>query len=141
MLERRGAKVVMTREGDTGPSMAERKRIWLDGNVDIAISVHNNSGGSPLSSLGTAVLYKYLANQPFAMCLARRMVQTGLPLFGVVGNFNFSLNGPTEYPNALIEGMFMSSLEEEEKLADASFRQQVAEKIVAGLEDYLRSCR
>lgn len=141
LLERRGAKVVMTREGDTGPSMAERKRIWLDGDVDIAISVHNNSGGSPLSSPGTAVLYKHLANQPFAMCLARRMVQTGLPLFGVVGNFNFSLNGPTEYPNALIEGMFMSSLEEEEKLADASFRQQVAEKIVAGLEDYLRSCR
>jgi len=141
LLEKRGAKVVMTRTGDTGPSMAQRKKTWLDGNVDIAISVHNNSGGSPLSSPGTAVLYKHQCNRALAMCLAQRMVQTGLPLFGVVGNFNFSLNGPTEYPNALIEGMFMSSLEEEELLADESFRQQVAEKIVAGLEDYLKSVR
>lgn len=69
------------------------------------------------------------------------MLQTGLPLFGLVQNFNFSLNGPTEYPNILIEGMFMSSLKEEELLADPDFRQRVAEKIVAGLEDYLRTAK
>lgn len=141
ILKAKGAKVVMTRDGDTGPSMADRKKTWLQGNVDIAISVHNNAGGSPLSSPGTAVLYKHQCNRPLALALAKRMVQTGLPLFGVVGNFNFSLNGPTEYPNALIEGMFMSSLIEEEKLADSDFRQQVAEKIVAGLEDYLKSLK
>lgn len=141
LLEKRGARVVLTRDGDTGPSMGERKRIWRDNNVDLAISVHNNSGGSPLSSPGTAVLYKHDFDRPLALCLTRRMVQTGLPLFGLVGNFNFSLNGPTECPNALIEGMFMSSLEEEEKLASPEFRQLVAEKIVAGIEDYLQEVK
>lgn len=139
LLEKKGAKVVLTREGDTGPSMAERKRIWRDGKVDLAVSVHNNSGGSALSSPGTAVLYKHLSNRPLAEAMLNRLLETGLPLFGLVQNFNFSLNGPTDCPNVLIEGMFMSSLAEEEKLADAEFRQLVAVKIVAAIEDYLKS--
>lgn len=141
LLEKKGAKVVLTRDGDTGPSMGERKRIWKDANVDLAISVHNNSGGSALSSPGTSVLYKHLSNRPLAEAVLARMLETGLPLFGLVGNFNFSLNGPTDYPNVLIEGMFMSSLAEEEKLADPDFRQLVAEKVVAAIEDYLKSAK
>lgn len=141
LLVKKGAKVVLTRDGDTGPSMAERKKIWLDGNVDIAISVHNNSGGSPLSSPGTAVLYKHLYDRPFAQAVLNRLLQTGLPLFGLVGNFNFSLNAPTEYPNVLIEGMFMSSLAEEELLADETFRARFAQKIVDGLVDYLNAAK
>lgn len=137
MLESKGAKVVMTRQGDTGPSMAERKRIWRDAKVDLAISVHNNSGGSALSSPGTAVLYKHLFCRPLAQAVTKRMLETGLPLFGIVQNFNFSLNGPTEFPEVLVEGMFMSSLEEEEKLADPAFRELVARKILAAIEDYL----
>lgn len=138
LLQKKGAKVVLTREGDTGPSMTERKQILREAGVDLSVSVHNNSGGSALSSPGTSVLYKHLFDRPFSECVLNRMLETGLPLFGLVGNFNFSLNGPTEYPNCLVEGMFMSSLAEEEKLADPGFRKLVAEKIVAAIEDYLR---
>ena len=141
LLQKKGAKVVLTRDSDTGPSMAERKKIWKDANVDLAISVHNNSGGGALSSPGTAVLYKHLSNRPLGQAVLKRLLETGLPLFGLVENFNFSLNGPTDYPNVLVEGMFMSSLAEEEKLADPKFRQLVAEKIVAAIEDYLRSAQ
>lgn len=138
ILQKSGAKVVLTRDADTGPSMAERKRILADAKVDLSVSVHNNAGGSALSSPGTAVLYKHLFDRPFSLAVCKRMVATGLPLFGLVGNFNFSLNGPTLYPNCLVEGMFMSSLAEEEKLADPNFRQKVAQAIVDGIEDYLR---
>ncbi len=141
ILEAKGAKVVMTRTGDTGPSMAERKRIWREAKVDMAVSVHNNSGGGALSSPGTAVLYKHLFCRPMAQAVTARLLETGLPLFGIVQNFNFSLNGPTEFPEVLVEGMFMSSLVEEEKLADPAFRRLVAQKIVAGIEDYLKSAR
>lgn len=138
ILESKGAKVVMTRTGDTGPSMGERKRIWREAKVDLAVSVHNNSGGGALASPGTAVLYKHLFCRPLAQAVTGWLLETGLPLFGIVQNFNFSLNGPTEFPEVLVEGMFMSSLREEELLADPEFRRKVAEKIVAGLEDYLR---
>lgn len=138
ILEAKGAKVVMTRTGDTGPSMAERKRIWRDAHVDLAVSVHNNSGCPALSSPGTAVLYKHLFCRPLAQAVTARLLETGLPLFGIVQNFNFSLNGPTEFPEVLVEGMFMSSLEEEERLADPAFRRQVAQKIAAAISDYLQ---
>lgn len=141
LIEKAGGTVVMTRTGDTGPSMTERKNIWREANVDLAVSVHNNSGGGALASPGTSTYYKHLFDRPLAKALVTRLVETGLPLYGLTGNFNFSLNSPTEFPNTLVEGMFMSSLEEEAKLADPAFRQLVAEKIFAGLNDYLAQAR
>ncbi|MCM1225374.1 MAG: N-acetylmuramoyl-L-alanine amidase, partial [Lachnospiraceae bacterium] len=132
---------VLTRDGDTGPSMAERKRIWKDAGVDLAISVHNNWTSDPFSAPGTSAYYKHLFDRPLAQALLGRMLETGLNLYGLTGNFNFSLNGPTDYPNALIEAMFMNSLQEEELLASPEFRQKVAEKIFAGLQDYLKAAK
>lgn len=140
LLHKRGARTVLTRDGDTGPSMSERKRIWREANVDLAVSVHNNAAGSYTVD-GTAILYKHSFDRELAQCVTRRMLQTGLKLFGIVGNFNFSLNAVTFCPNILVEGMFMSSPEDEERLADADFRQQVALRIVQGIEDYLKLCR
>ncbi len=137
MLQEAGATVTLTRSGDTGPSMTERKRILRDAGVDISVSVHNNAGGSPLSAPGTAALYKHSFDRAFALAVARRLVELDVNLFGLVGNFNFSLNGPTDYPNMLVEGLFMSSLEEENLLADPEFRTRMARAIFLGIEDYM----
>ena len=72
-----------------------------------------------------------------AATLLKRMLELGYENYGLTGNFNFSLNMPTEYPNALVECLFMSSLPDEELLADPDTHRKIAEKIVAGLEDYL----
>lgn len=139
LLENKGASVILTRSDDSALSMTERKRIWSDANVDISISVHNNAGGSALDSPGTSVYYKHLFCRPFAEVMCRSMLETGLPFYGLVGNFNFSLVGPTICPTCLVEGAFMSSLAEEEKLADPEFRQLMAKKIFEGLCNYLKS--
>lgn len=137
MLRAKGAKVVLTRDGDTGPSMTERKDIWREANVDIAISVHNNASGNPLKTMGTSCYYKHISNRALAAALHESILTLGVANFGLTGNFNFSLNAPTEYPNALVEALFMSSLPEEELLADPGYRRALAAKIVAGLEAYL----
>lgn len=138
ILRGMGARVVLTRDGDTGPSMTERKRIWREGGVDIAISVHNNASGNPLVPMGTSAYYKHIANRDLARDLHESMLSLGLANFGLTGNFNFSLNMPTEYPNALVEVLFMSSLPEEELLADPDYRTRLAEKVVDGLLNYLK---
>lgn len=137
ILRKMGAKVVLTRDGDTGPSMTERKRILREAGVDIAISVHNNASGNPLVPMGTSAYYKHLFDRPLAKALHDSMLGLGLKDFGLTGNFNFSLNGPTDYPNALVEALFMSSLPEEELLADPDYRTRVANRIVNGLIQYL----
>lgn len=141
ILENAGAKVVLTRDSDTGPSMTERKRIWKEANVDLAISIHNNASGNPLIPMGTSCYYKHISNRALASTLHQSMLSLGLANFGLTGNFNFSLNGPTEYPNALVEALFMSSLPEEEMLADENFRQKMAEKVVDGLKVYLEDVK
>ena len=75
------------------------------------------------------------------MSIARRLLELDVTFYGLVGNFNFSLNGPTDYPNMLVEGLFMSSLEEENLLADPEFRTRMARQIMLGLEDYMREAR
>lgn len=141
LLEAKGAKVVLSRDGDQGPTMGERKKIFKEAGVDLMISVHNNSGGSPLAEMGSCTAYKHVSDRALAVAMQKRLVELGHKNFGVIGNFNFSLNSPIEYPNVLLEVLFMSSLPEEEKLADAEYRKKIAKQVVLALEDYLNDVK
>lgn len=133
ILESKGATVILTRDEDEDVD----DRVVAAGNPDLLISIHNNSGGSPFAQLGTSSYYKHISNRDFAACILNRLLECGQNCFGLVGNFNFNLCKMTEYPCMLIEGLFMNSLAEEEKLLDPAFRKQFAQKAVAGVEDYL----
>ncbi|MCC8112611.1 MAG: N-acetylmuramoyl-L-alanine amidase [Bacteroidales bacterium] len=137
LLEKAGARVVLTRADDTTLSMAERKKIWKEARVDLAVSVHNNSGGGPDANPGTSVYYKHLMDRPLAQCLYKRMLDLGVNDYGLTANFNFALNAPTDYPNALVEALFLSSTYESALLADPKYRQKIAKQIFDGLKDYL----
>ncbi len=67
------------------------------------------------------------------------MLQIGLHEYGNVGSFNFSLSGPTDYPNCLVEVAFLSNKEDEKKILDPAFRMQVAKKIMQGIDDFLKN--
>ena len=138
LLQKKGAKVVLSRKDDRDMTMTERKKIFREENIDLLVSVHNNAGGSPFSAMGASTYYKHITNRDLAATLLRHMLELGVPSYGLTGNFNFSLNAPTEYPNALVECLFMSSLPDEEFLADPANHKKIAEKIVSGLEDYLQ---
>ncbi|MBO7763621.1 MAG: N-acetylmuramoyl-L-alanine amidase [Bacteroidales bacterium] len=141
-LEKKGAKVVLSRKDDSGMTMSERKKIFLDNNVDLVISIHCNAAGSPLDVKGSSTYYKYTHNRPLAKAILLRTLELeGVVNFGLVGNFNFSLNGPIEYPNVLVETQFLSNPEDEERIADRSFRDAYMKKVVKGLEDYLKSLK
>jgi len=64
-------------------------------------------------------------------------MELGLKQYGVIGSFNFMLNSPTEYPNCLIETLFISNPAEEALMMDEKFQQQMADKIVLGIKDFL----
>jgi N-acetylmuramoyl-L-alanine amidase len=66
------------------------------------------------------------------------MLALGLKEYGNVGRFNFALNGPTEFPNALVETVFLSNPEDEMKALNPVFQQQIADAITAGIRDFLK---
>ena len=143
LMEDRGARVVLTRESDADVTMADRVRKVVTSGADILISIHSNSIGlttNPENTRGTATFYKHICYRPLSLAIVKQVLKTGLPLFGNVGSFNFSLNAPTELPNVLVEMAFVSNPLDEMNLTDPEFRRKIAERIIDGVEDFLDSC-
>lgn len=137
-LIKRKANVVMTRVKDTTLSMYERIQFLEQQNPTLLVSIHLNSSDKDSIS-GVSTYYRYIGFRPLSQAILKSMLQLGLNEFGNVGNFNFSLNGPTDYPNCLVEVAFLSNKSDEKKVLNAKFRQQAATKIIAGIENFLKN--
>jgi N-acetylmuramoyl-L-alanine amidase len=55
----------------------------------------------------------------------------------MVGAFNYHVTRMSSQPSILVELAFLSHAEDEEKLANPEFRQQLAEQIFMGIKRYL----
>jgi N-acetylmuramoyl-L-alanine amidase len=137
-LKKKGAEVFMTRAHDTDIVMIDRLRMLQEQAPDVLISVHLNSSGNKTVK-GTSTYYRYIGFRPLTVAILDRMLELGLNNFGNIGAFNFSLSGPTEYPNCLVEVAFLSNEEDEKRILDPKFHKDVAKKIVKGLEDWLKA--
>jgi N-acetylmuramoyl-L-alanine amidase len=136
-LIQNGASVFMTREKDTALSMEERVLAVRQANPDFLISIHLNSAARDTIK-GVSTYYRYIGFRPLSQAILKNMLLLNLAEFGNIGSFNFSLSGPTEYPNCLVEVAFLSNKEDEQKILDPKFHKQVAKKIVAGIKDWLK---
>ncbi len=141
VLEQAGAKVIMTRTTEKFFDNKERILFYRDSVPNLLISIHLNSSGDPIRAGGTSTFYRYIGFRSLSNSIYKRMLELGLKEYGSNGSFNFMLNSPIEYPNALVETLFLSNPEEEMKIMDENFQQQMAEKIVQGIKDFLESCR
>jgi N-acetylmuramoyl-L-alanine amidase len=140
-LEKEGATVIMTRNREMFVDNKERILFYRDSMPDLLLSIHLNSSEDPFRAGGTSTYYRYTGFKPLSLAIYKRMLELGLKEYGNTGSFNFMLNSPTEYPNALVETLFLSNLEEEEKILNPDFQQQMADKIVLGVKDFLESCK
>ena len=136
-MQNEGAKVIMTRTIEKFVDNKDRILIFRDNEPDLLISVHLNSSADPFRAGGTSSLYRYIGFRGLSAAINKRMLQLGLKEYGNIGSFNFMLNSPTEYPNALVETLFLSNPAEEELILDPAFQQKMADKIVAGIKDFL----
>jgi N-acetylmuramoyl-L-alanine amidase len=141
MLEKEGAKVIMTRTTETFFDNKERILFYRDSTPDLLLSVHLNSSADPIHISGTSTFYRYDGFKNLSNAIQKRMLELGLKDCGNNGSFNFMLNSPIEYPNALIETLYLSNPEEEMKILDPAFQEKLSEKIVLGVKDFLGGCR
>lgn len=139
-LNRRGAKVFMTRTKDEDIGMIDRTLMLREENPDLLISIHHNAASNPNVS-GVSTYYRYIGFKPLTVNVLNRMLELGLNDFGNIGSFNFSLNGPTEFPNCLVEVAFLSNEADEKRITDSRFQKNAARKIRKGIIDWLRKNR
>ncbi len=140
-LKKAGVKqVFMTRTKDTSLSMVERVEMLREFNPDLLVSIHLNSTSAD-SVQGTSTYYRYIGFRPLSVAILNRMLTLGLKEYGNVGNFNFGLNGPLDYPNALVEVAFLSNKADEKKILNPKFHKAVAQKIYLGIMDWLKQIK
>lgn len=139
VLESKGAKVILTRPGTENVDMDQRKAAALEGGADILISIHCNAGGSPFAAKGTSTYYRHLSQRPLSVYILESILEMDVNNFGNIGNFNFSLNQPTEYLTVLVETLFLSSPEDSAKILDKRFRDEMMDRVAWGLEKFLAS--
>lgn len=133
-----GAEVVQVRDSDRDMTLTDKRKIAIESGAHMLISIHANAGGRGyLSVSGTSTYWHNPFWAPLAQTIYDRLLETGLQEFGVVGSFNYTVTRASQLPAVLVEQAFMSHAEDEEKLADPEFRQLMAEKICAGIVDYL----
>ena len=144
LLEKEGARVFLTRHGDTTVDLYDRVDYALQQDGEILISLHNNAlsdGENPFVKRGSAVYYYHPQSLELAQVLHEKLLQaTGLSDHGFYYQ-NLALARPTEMLAVLLECAFMIHPEEETLLRDDRFLQRTAQGIAAGLKEYLKTCR
>ena len=130
-------KVIMTRTTDTSFDNKDRILFLQQQNPDFLISLHFNSSENESVS-GVSTYYKHIGFRPLSQAILKRMLELKINEFGNVGNFNFTLNQPTDFPNVLLEIAFLSNVDDEKKIIDTKFRQDVSLKIILGIQDWFK---
>ncbi|MES1223621.1 MAG: N-acetylmuramoyl-L-alanine amidase, partial [Bacteroidota bacterium] len=102
-LEQLGAKVIMTRTTEKFVDNHDRILFYRDSLPDLLVSIHLNSSADPIRVGGTSTYYRYIGFRPLSQLIYKHMLELGLKEYGNTGSFNFMLNSPIEYPNALVE--------------------------------------
>lgn len=134
------ATVFMTRTKDTSIGMVERTEMIKNQDPDFLISIHLNSSVKD-SVQGVSTYYRHIGFRPLSQYVLDNMLKLGLKEFGNIGSFNFALNGPTDYPNCLVEVAFLSNKEDEQLILDPEFHKAVATQITEGIKEWLKSCK
>lgn len=139
-LKKKGARVLMTRTTDTTFDNKDRVLFLQQKMPDMLISIHLNSSGKPEVG-GVSTYYKHIGFKPLSVNILKRMLELELNEFGNVGNFNFTPNAITDFPNCLVEVAFLSNYEDEKLILNPKFHKRVATKIIMGITDFLKNCK
>jgi len=144
ILEKEGAKVILTREKDDFLGLYERPEIAKCHNSDILVSIHNNAlpdGQDPYITHGTSTYYYQNQAIPLAEAVQASLVKKiGFKDLGIIKE-SFVLTRPSNPVSVLVEVGFMINPFEYEKLIDSQFQKQAAEGIKDGIEKYFAEAK
>jgi len=140
LLEAAGAQVTMTRSDNREVSLDERVDIAEAANVDILLSVHNNSlpdGRDPWTEHGTSTYWYHPQATQLARLFKNDIVkQIGFPDFG--SRFqNLALTRPSGMLAVLTETGFVVNPDEYAQLISDSGQEKAAQGMLASLIEYL----
>ena len=141
LLQRQGARVVMTRTADTALGLYDRTATAERASAEILVSIHENAlpdGVNPFLNSGTSTYYFHPRSARLALLTQQALVgELGLRNLGVARG-NFALVRPTWMPAILTEGAFLMIPEQENALRTPPFQEAYARGIALGIQAFFR---
>jgi len=138
-LKERGAKIVMTRNGDEFVGLNERVEKTNSENAVIFISLHGNAlpdDKDPMSASGSEIYYYYPQAKSLASSIMESMTGiAGVKNHGIIQQ-SFAVVRNTEALSILIEVGYLINPSDNAKILDDAFRKDIVEAIAVGLENY-----
>jgi N-acetylmuramoyl-L-alanine amidase len=140
-LQKRGAKVVMTRTTDVNPSLDDRQVIINRTQPVVSISLHHDAG-TPGRASGASIYWYHPHSQNFAAFMLDYFSKNGhrniLNNNGVIQR-SFALARPSTAPAVLLEVGFMTNPPEITDLARPQRQQELAKVLANGISEWLLS--
>ncbi|MFC1724342.1 N-acetylmuramoyl-L-alanine amidase [candidate division KSB1 bacterium] len=143
LLKSEGADVIITRNIDTTMFLSPRYKIADSLNADIFVWLHNNSIGlttDPFEVRGTSTYYTHPHSFEISRITYKYLKDIGLDPFGNI-SASFYITRQTSVLTFLVEGAFLSNVEDEMLLLDDEFLNDLAEAVFKGLKVYLTKAR
>lgn len=135
MLERAGARVIMTRSDDRYIPLATRAAMANQVGADIFISIHNDWNPNP-ALRGVTTYFYHDRSRELANTIQANLVATlGARDVGVLRR-SFQVVRETTMPAVLLELGFLSNWNDEQLLADPAYRYRAAQAIYNGVVSY-----
>lgn len=141
-LNERGAKVLMTREGDCDLGLAERVDIANKNDGMIFISIHGNAlpdNADPNQNSGTSIYYYY----PQAKPLADKIMNSMVTELGVnddkVRQGSLAVVRNTSALSILVEVGYLINPADNAQIINKDFQKNTAKAIADGVEEYFKN--
>ncbi|MCL1816471.1 MAG: N-acetylmuramoyl-L-alanine amidase [Clostridiales bacterium] len=145
MLNKKGAKVLLSRDETTDFSLELRVAPANAALADIMISVHVNAADNNPQANGSSTWfyapvgddnYDRAARRRLAECIQKSLLSSGgLSDYGI-REANFAVLRASQMPAVLVEVAFLTNEGDRAKLSDPHFLEKLAEGIVNGIIEY-----
>lgn len=140
-LEAAGAKVIMTRTGDTYPTLEDRVNIALNHHAEVFVSIHVNSASST-SAKGTETYYSVQGNvnveedEVLAKAINNQIVRNaGMHDRGVKKQDYYVIRNML-LPSVLVELGFITNPDDRAKLTNSEYIEIFGDSIYKGIVEY-----
>ena len=138
ILEKRGYKVIMTRNNDKFISLQGRVNIAEKYNAKAFISIHANAISMSKTHVNGLETYYFSSGYRLAKSIHRNILRRLDIRDRGVKRARFYVLRKTSMPAVLVETGFVTGSSDSAKLANYSFRQRMAEAIAEGIMAHLR---
>ncbi len=141
----KGIKVIMTRSGDTYPTLTERARLANQNDAAMFVSIHVNSAANAPKASGIEVYYAEKNNHDFYGVTSKEVATTVLKSLIAETNAvnrgvkteNHAVTRLSVMPAILVELGFISNEDEIKKLLDEDYQKTLADAIAEGIASEL----